>query len=191
MSKKSYIVIASTGIITLLCIIFAFSYNWGMNRFNNRYYPNGETGSEDKAASNLSLGDTISSDTKIILKIEYKKSGDVDTKEEPASQYIGKNKQDLEKLGYEVESITSKEVTLVKEVDSYAPNKYVLGVKDKYFVIYKTDGNGNLYIENEQNDVTDIEVPTEGDYELLVKGSKDFQFNTKEEVEEKLGEYAS
>lgn len=187
MVKRKYILIAIV-FISLSLVAFMVSYSWGVNKLNyNKENEAGEVSMTDKPASNLALGDTISPDTKIILKIQYKKSGDMDTKELNASEYLGKNKEDFEKLGYDVESINPKEVSLVKVIDSYAPNKYVLGVKDKCFAIYKTDENGGLIIEEE----TDIEVPMEEDYELLVKGSKDFQFNTKEEAEEKLGEFIS
>lgn len=191
MSKRKYALI-TIGIIAFLCTAFMYSYNWAVNEFkDNKETKVNEVNDIDKATSILSLGDTIFPNTRIILKTEYKKSGDIDTKEVKASDFLGKNKERLEELGYIVEKMSADEVILIKRVDSYAPNKYILGVKGHYFAIYKTDENGNMYIEDESNDVTDIEVPTEGDYNLLIKGSKDFQFDNREEVEEKLGEYSS
>ncbi|MCM8710432.1 hypothetical protein M2651_05260 [Clostridium sp. SYSU_GA19001] len=191
MSKRKYIII-TIGIIAFLFVSFIYSYKWAINKFNdNKKAKVSEVNNVDKPTSNLTLGDKISSNTKIILKTEYKKSGDINIKEVKVSEFLGKSKENLEEQGYIVESMSAKEVILIKRIDSYAPNKYVLGVKGRCFAIYKTDENGNMYIEDESNDVTDIQVPTEGDYNLLINGSKDFQFNSREEVEEKLGEYSS
>lgn len=187
MLKRKNILIAII-IISFSLVLFMISYSWGINKLDyNKEARAREVTETDKTTSNITLGDTISKDTKIILKTKYKKSGDIETKELAVSEFIGKNKKDLEDLGYDVESISSNEVSLVKVVDSYAPNKFVLGVKGKCFAIYRTDEAGNLIIEEE----TDIEVPMEEDYELLLKGSKDFQFDSKEQAEEKLGEFIS
>lgn len=181
-------------VVAFLSATFIISFDLGMKKFNNNTglttqkdnLPN-----SDNVASSFSQGDIVSPKAKIVLKVEYKKSGDIVDIEAVPSEFIGKDKQTIEKLGYTVESISTEEVVLKKVVDSYAPNKYVLGVKGQYIAIYKTDDKGNMYIEDIEKDVTDIEVPTQGDYELLLKGSKDFQFDTKEAVIEKLGEYDS
>ncbi|SKA75723.1 hypothetical protein SAMN05428976_102166 [Clostridium sp. USBA 49] len=186
MFKRKYFLIAIL-FITFSIVTFMISYNLSMKKINNNNIEIKEVNTTENNSSEITLGDVISPDTKITLKTYYKKSGDMDVKEIDASKYLGKNKEELEKLGYNVESINSKEVILVKTIDSYAPNKYILGVKDKCFAIYRTDENANLIIEEE----TGIEVPTEEDHKLLLKGSKDFQFKTKEEVEEKLGEFIS
>lgn len=181
-------------IVAFLSATFIISFDIGMRKFND----NAGVGTEknalpntDKVASSFSQGDSVSPNAKIVLKIEYKKSGDIVDTEAIPSEFIGKNKEAIEKLGYTVEDISKDEVVVKKVVDSYAPNKYILGVKGQNIAIYKTDDKGNMYIEDEEKDVTDIEVPTQGDYELLLKGSKDFEFDTKEEVVEKLGEYDS
>jgi hypothetical protein len=166
-----------------------------MNKFgdhndNKKLVQSNEDGPE-QVTSSLALGESISPNAKVLLKIHYKKSGDIVSKEMKASDFAGKTKEELAAENYEVESLAVNSVTLIKTIDSYTPNKYILGIKDNCFAIYKTDENGNMYIENSETDITDIEIPTEGDYELLIKGSKSFQFDTREAVEEKLGEYDS
>ncbi|ERI90370.1 hypothetical protein HMPREF1982_03973 [Clostridiales bacterium oral taxon 876 str. F0540] len=196
MFKKKYILITSV-IIAFLSVAFILSFTWGVKRFTHAQdkYNKGNSLSADNSdkytSSNIKAEDTIKANTKITLKIEYSKSGDTDSKQLNAADYVGKTKSDLEKEGYTVESMTSSSVSLYKKIESYAPNKYVLGVQGECFVIYRTDANGNLYIEDESKDITNVKVPTKGEYNLLVKGSKYFQFNTREEVEEKLGEYSS
>lgn len=190
MSIRKYILVIMT-IVIFICSAFLISYNWGINKFSDKNtVRSNDSEQNDAPASNLSLGDVVSPNTKIVLKVVYKKSGDIESKEINASEYLGKSREEIEKLGYEVESMSSKELTLVKNIDSYSPNKYVLGVKDNLFAIYKTDENGSLQVL-EETDINVMDVATEGDYELLLKGSKEFQFNTKEEAEEKLGEFAS
>jgi hypothetical protein len=195
MSNKNKLSLISIT-VTLLAVAFIISFNWGMNKFKeNSNYKNNNvnlpSSENDRVASVLKAEELVSPNSKVTLKIEYAKSGDIETREIKVDAFAGKSKSSIEKEGYVVESITAKELVISKKIDSYAPNKYVLGVNDECFVIYKTDENGNLYIEDETSDVTDIRVPTKGDYNLLVKGSKHFQFNSRDEVEEKLGEYNS
>lgn len=195
MSKKKFSLVV-LGIIVAFFGIFEISYNLGLHKYNalknNNVNEDNQTASDiDKLTLNASSESVISSNSKITLKIEYEKSGDIDSREIAASDFVGKSKEQLEKQGYEVESITKNEAILIKKVDTYAPNKYILGVKGNCFAIYKTDANGNMYIENESSDITNIKVPTQGDYNILVKGTKNFQCNTREEAEEKLGEFSS
>jgi hypothetical protein len=195
MSNRKRILITS-GIIIFLTSVFIIGFNWGMDKFSDN--KTGEINSAnqagvdtDKVTSALKVEDTVSPNAKITLKVKYIKSESIVDKAAQASEFAGKTKAQLEKDNYIVESITSSEVVLTKKIDSYEPNKYVIGVKEQCFAIYKTDNEGNMYIEDESTDITDIEVPTPGDYDLLVKGSKLFQFNSREEAEDKLGEYSS
>jgi hypothetical protein len=195
MSYRKRVLIIS-GIIIFLASAFIISFNWGISKFGEDN--SGDTNRTNKAGvdtgkvtSALKLEDTVSPNAKITIKIKYIKSESTVDKIAKTSDFAGKTKAELENNNYIVESITPSEVILTKKVDSYEPNKYVLGVKEEYFAIYRTDDEGTMYIEDESADITDIEVPTKGDYDLLVKGSKYFQFNSKEEVEEKLGEYSS
>jgi ABC-type proline/glycine betaine transport system substrate-binding protein len=181
-------------VVALLSTTFIISFDYGMKKFNN--YKDNKVITDTlpdigKVASSFSVGDSVSPKAKITLKTEYKKSGDIINSQQAAAEFIGKNKQSLEEAGYIVEGMSNEEVVIKKVVDTYPPNKYVVGLKDQYIAIFRTDDKGNMFIEDEKNDVTDIEVPTEGDYDLLMKGSKDFVFDTKEEALEKLGEYDS
>lgn len=194
MSKKKISLII-LGIIIAFLGVFEISYNLGLKKYNILGNDNSsrdkQTASDiDKLTISANSESIISSNSKIILKIEYIKSGDIDLRELSASDFAGKSKDQLEKQGYEVESITKIEATLIKKVDTYAPNKYVLGVKGNYLAIYKTDANGSMFIENE-SDITNIKVPTKSDYNILVKGIKGFQCDTREEAEEKLGDFRS
>lgn len=177
-------------VVALLSTTFIISFDYGMKKFNN-YKDNKVITDNGKVASSFSVGDSVSPKAKVILKTEYKKSGDIIDTEQASDKFIGKNKQNLEEAGYIVEGMSNEEVVIKRVVDTYPPNKYVVGLKEQYIAIYRTDDKGIMYIEDEKNDVTDIEVPTEGDYNLLMKGSKDFVFDTKEEALEKLGEYDS
>jgi len=194
MSKKKFSLLV-IGMIIAFFGVFELSYNIGLKKLSsvkNNSINELQTASDiDKLTLNANSESVISPNAKIILKIEYEKSGDIDSREMITSDFAGKNKDQLETQGYEVESITKNQAVLLKRVNAYAPNKYVLGVKGNCFAIYKTDANSNMYIENEGSDITNIKVPTQGDYNLLVKGTKSFQFNTREEAEEKLGEFNS
>lgn len=193
MSKKKFTLLI-IGMIIAFFGVFELTYNIGLKRLNSykNTNPNKQSASDiDKLTLSTNAESVVSKNAKVILKIEYTKSGDFDSREMTTSDFAGKTKDQLESQGYEVESITKSQAVLIKKIDTYAPNKYVLGIKGNCFAIYRTDANGNMYIENESSDITNIKVPTEADFNLLVKGTKNFQFNTREEAEEKLGEFSS
>jgi hypothetical protein len=192
MSKRKFSLLVVVMIIAFIGI-FYISYNIGFKKLTslNRVQGIQSASDIDKLTLNSNTESIIPANAKVTLKIEYEKSGDIDSREMLTSDFAGKTKSELEAQGYQVESITKTEAVLLKKVNTYAPNKYVLGVSGNCFVIFKTDANSNLYIENEDTDITNIKVPTQGDYNLLVKGSKSFQFDTREAAEEKLGEFSS
>ena len=67
----------------------------------------------------------------------------------------------------------------------------MLGIKGQYLAIYRTDSNGDMYIENEQTDITGkrIDHLKEQDINLLTNGSRYFQCNSREEVLSRLEDY--
>lgn len=187
MSKKRYLLIVF--IFALLTTTFIYSYNWSMRKFKNNEYKSSKKtnilASEiDKLTANLNVNDEIPSDAKITLKTQYKKSGDVITTEGKGSDYAGKAKSELQNEGYIIEETSKNQFTLTKVMDSYLPNKYVLGVKGENYAIYKTDEDSEMTLVEE----TDIKIPSKGDYDLLIKGSSEFQFDNIQQAEEKLGE---
>lgn len=146
--------------------------------------------------TNSNVAATVSDKAKMTFEIKYDKSGDYQMeRQESAKELSGKSKDEVEKIyksaGYKVEKFNGKEIVLVREVDKYAPNKYVLGIKDGFIAIFKTDKEGNMFIENINTDITDIKVKRlkEEDIKLLTKGDKYFQCNTKEEAQSRLEDY--
>lgn len=67
----------------------------------------------------------------------------------------------------------------------------MLGIKNGFIAIYKTDRQGNMFIENEKRDITHISTDRlkQEDIKLLTKGDKYFQCNTREEAEARLEDY--
>jgi hypothetical protein len=190
-NRKVFLMISA---IIFLVSTFIISFNLGMSKFSkgdNYNAGNVNQAGTDKLTSALNTDQVISPNAKIQLKVQYTKSGDIENKTVNISDFAGKSKVELESDKYIVESFSASEVVLIKKVDSYAPNKYVLGVKDECLAIYKTDDEGNLYIEDESTDITDIEPPTKEDFNQLVKGNKVYQFNNKEDAEAMLGEFSS
>jgi hypothetical protein len=152
--------------------------------------------SYDTVKVNSSMNDAVADDARIIFKIKYNKSGEVQVeKQESAGKLAGKKKSEVEKaykgVGYKIEKFSAGEIILVKDVDKYAPGKYVLGIKDGFIAIYKTDKQGNMFIENKKRDITHISTDRlkAEDIKLLTKGDKYFQCNTREEAEARLEDY--
>lgn len=141
----------------------------------------------------------LNDDGSIVLKTKYTKSGDLlidkTQKLKDISDLKEKTKEGIglkfNKDGYSIESFDSDKAVLIREIDKYSPNKYVLGIKGEYLAIYKTDKFGNMFIENEKTDITNkkIEHLKEQDIQLLTNGDKYFQCNTKEEAMARLEDY--
>ena len=151
---------------------------------------------KETVKTNSSVATTVSEKAKIIFKIKYNKSGEYKIeREESAGELSGKNKDEVQNTyknaGYKIEKFDVQQVILVKEMDKYAPDKYVLGIKNGFIAIYKTDKEGNMFIENENTDITDIKTKKlkEEDIKLLTKGDKYFQCNTREEAQSRLEGY--
>lgn len=190
-------------LVILTISIFSLSYYLCINKLKStnfkedKYKVQNESKDIDKTMTvDSNMNTSLSPNAKIIFEKKYIKSGEVITeKEESAGNLAGKKKNELNQVykgqGYSLESMKSSEVVFVKEFDRYAPNKYVVGIKDGFIAIYKTDKDGNMFIEDEKRDVTDIKTDRlkKADIELLTKGDKYFQCNTREDAEARLEDY--
>lgn len=189
-------------LVILTIAIFSLSYYVCINRLKStnikkgRYQVNNKTGAQDTLTVHSNVDGVVSVNANVVFKVKYAKSGEIVTeKEEKADALAGKKKDEVNDVykdeGYTVQNITSSEVLLIREVDKYAPNKYVLGIKDGYIAIYKTDKDGNMFIEDDKRDVTDIKTDKlkQADIQLLTKGDKYFQCDTREDAEARLEDY--
>ncbi|EET85973.1 conserved hypothetical protein [Clostridium carboxidivorans P7] len=157
-------------LVILTISIFSLSYYLCINKLKStnlkedKYKVQNESKDIDKTMTvDSNMNTSLSPNAKVIFEKKYIKSGEVITeKEESAGNLAGKKKSELNQVykgqGYSLESMKSSEVVFVKEFDRYAPNKYVVGIKDGFIAIYKTDKDGNMFIEDEKRDVTDIKT---------------------------------
>lgn len=183
-----------TGFTIVLAGCFTIGFVLGMWKYKSDI--NSEATSSNVSSLSNSDEVQIKAATNIILSTIYEKSGDcIKDKEVSGKQYAGENRKQLEKSfekdGYMVEKMTSSEVSMKRAVNRYSPNKYVLGIKGDYIAIFKTDKDGNQFIEDEATDITKIRISNlkDGDITMLTNGSKDFQFDTKEGALAKLEDY--
>lgn len=149
--------------------------------------------------SKESQSDSIDSNTKIVFKNYYKKSKETIVDKTQTANELGilSKKQLADKYGaegYEVLSISSTEISLVKELNQYSPNKnlpnkYVLGIYNGFMAIYRTDKDGNMYIEDKTKDITKVKVSNLREEDIRLLNSGEMQFNSKEEAEAKLEDY--
>lgn len=190
------LVILTISIFSLSCYLCVNKLKVA-NLNEEKYKVQNESKDIDKSITvDSNMNTSLSPNAKVIFEKKYIKSGEIITeKEESAGNLAGKKKSELNQVykgqGYSLESMKSSEVVFVKEFDRYAPNKYVVGIKDGFIAIYKTDKDGNMFIEDEKRDVTDIKTDRlkKADIELLTKGDKYFQCNTREDAEARLEDY--
>lgn len=182
--------------------IFSFTYYYcnyelkGIDTKNNKQQVINSNNAPDALYVQSRSYEVVSPNSKIVFKTKYNKSDTyVINKEQQAGLLAGKTKSELEDIyesaGYKVSTISESEVVLIRAVDKYEPNKYVLGIKDGYIAIYKTDSEGNMFIENQDKDITDIKIDKlkAADIELLTKGDKYFQCSTREDAQAILEDY--
>lgn len=191
-------------IIMLSIIIFTLSYYIGIQFLKGK---NKEIDNDNKIqVNNINKeieeiytqgrgNEALSPNSSVQFKVRYKKSGDTFiTKVDKVSNLSVKTRGELEekfKEEYKLTDFQSDKIVMVKEIDKYSPNKYVLGIKEDYLAIFRTDINGDMYIENEETDITDKKIDhlKEQDIIALTKGSNYFQRNTKEEAMALLEDY--
>ena len=107
------------------------------------------------------------------------------------------NQVDLSKAlrdkGYVLVLTSEKELTYKRDPSqTVKPNKYYIGEKDGYLAIYKTDENGTLMIENDEdvyNDSKKIDNLTPADITKIK--NYEFEYDNKEDAEENLSEFLS
>ena len=99
----------------------------------------------------------------------------------------------LKEIGYELEDAGESELTFKREASkSVNPNKYYIGEKEGYLAIYKSDDNGNLFIEKDSDVYKDhkkVEMLPEDD--KIKISSFELEYDTKENAEEDLSEFLS
>lgn len=192
--------IRKTLLVILTLLVFIFSCYICITKIKNYNSGNSvyqtKTQKYDSISTNSDLGNTVSKKGNLIFKVEYSKSGDIQVeKEESAKKLTGDTKSEVKKLyeksGYKVDSFSPLEIVLVKKLNKYSPNKYVLGIKNGFIAIYKTNKNGDMFIEDSTRDITDIKTSKlkKKDIELLTKGDKYFQCDTREDAESRLEDY--
>lgn len=145
-----------SGIIVFALIISFFGSYFITNRLTNPKYAKNNT-DVDKTVYN----NTKALDDNVILILMNQ---GVVEKEQSISEFKKENfiSNDIseqfivnffEANGYNLEELQDEKVVFSKDgtINVLQPNKYYIGEKDGYFAIYKTDSEGKLMIENEDD----------------------------------------
>ena len=187
----------TSGIIVTALVISFFGSYFITNRLTNPKYVSDTTDKEKTVYNNTKA---LDDDMIVVLMnqgvVEKEQSISEFKKENSISSEI--NQQFIvnffEANGYNLEELQDERVVFSKDgtTNVLQPNKYYIGEKDGYFAIYKTDNEGNLTIENE-NDVyrnsRSIDFLQGEDLEDI-KNLKHC-YDTKDEAIEKLTAYIS
>lgn len=186
-----------SGIIVTALVISFFGSYFITNRLTNPKYAKNTT-EEDKTVYNNTKA--LDDDMILILMnegviekeqsiLEFKKENFISS--DISQQFIVNF---FEANGYNLEELQDEKVVFSKDgtTNVLQPNKYYIGEKDGYFAIYKTDSEGNLTIENEDDvyrDSRSIDFLQGEDLEDI-KNLKHC-YDTKDEAIEKLTAYIS
>ena len=186
-----------SGMIVFALVISFFGSYFITNRLTNPKYAKNTT-EEDKTVYNHTK--PLDDDMILILMnegviekeqsiLEFKKENFISS--DISQQFIVNF---FEANGYNLEELQDEKVVFSKDgtTNVLQPNKYYIGEKDGYFAIYKTDSEGNLTIENEDDvyrDSRSIDFLQGEDLEDI-KNLKHC-YDTKDEAIEKLTAYIS
>lgn len=144
-----------SAIIVFAIVVSFFGSYFITNRLTNPKYAKNTT--EDKTVYNNTKA--LDDDMILILMnegvvekeqsiLEFKKENFISS--DISQQFIVNF---FEANGYNLEELQDEKVVFSKvgTTNVLQPNKYYIGEKDGYFAIYKTDSEGNLTIENEDD----------------------------------------
>ena len=192
--KKKSIRNKVTLFIVLLIVCF-FSTYFIVDRLTNS---KNKDVNDNQSKTTVYNTNSLSDDTKIILKVDGKVENSETLKEFKLDNNIDNvNEQFLvdyyASKGYSVESLSEKKVVLNKDEEVILePNKYYLGEKDGYFAIYKSDENGKVFIEDESDVYRSSKMVNTipKDDQEAIKSFK-FGYDTKDEAKEILSGYIS
>ena len=186
-----------SGIIVTALVISFFGSYFITNRLTNPKYTKNTTGEEKTVYNNTKALDDdmilVLMNQGVIEKeqsiLEFKKENSIES--EISQQFIVNF---FEANGYNLEELKDEKVVFSKDgtTNVLQPNKYYIGEKDGYFAIYKTDSEGNLTIESEDDiyrNSRSIDFLQGEDLEDI-KNLKHC-YDTKDEAIEKLTAYIS
>lgn len=193
-NKKLSIISA---IIVFALVVSFFGSYFITNRLTNPKYSKNTT-EEDKTVYNNTKA--LDDDMILILMnegvvekeqsiLEFKKENFISS--DISQQFIVNF---FEANGYNLEELQDEKVVFSKvgTTNVLKPNKYYIGEKDGYFAIYKTDSEGNLTIENEDDVYRNSRSINflQGEDLEYIKNLKHC-YDTKDEAIEKLTAYIS
>jgi len=193
---KYTILICTVLVISFFSSYLIFSKASNKDKFNTNTLNNTSSVNAYNLANKETLNDeTVNKDTKIIFKVEYKKSGEIFNEKvnDNVSSLVGKTKKDIEGIyavkGYIIKEMDSNHLVLLKSFDRYSPQKYVIDIYKvgNCVAIFKTDGEGKESIEDPDKDIkfdTKLSDIKEGDLDTMLVGRKSLQFDSREDAED-------
>lgn len=193
MSKRKIFIIMTL----VLAIIFSLTY-YLCDKYITKPIIDKENATVVKN-SNLNTDKDLSDETKVCLY-----SGDIkedelslgDLKKElniSEELSITELSKSLKDKGYVLVLTSDKELTYKRDPSqTVKPDKYYIGEKGGYLAIYKTDDNGILQIEKDEDvyrDSKKIDSLTPADISKIK--NFEFEYDNKDDAEEKLSEFLS
>lgn len=181
------------GMAMILVLIFFVTYYLSDKYIVNKNLKNAVEASE------INKNKQLSDNTKIYLFSGEKKEKELTISELKKELNIDGNltKGELSKAlsdkGYVLELNANGEMTYKKDISkALKPNKYYIGEKDGFLAIYKTDKDGILLIENNEDVYSDNKkVDSLREIDKNKIKNFEFEYDSKEDAEENLSEFLS
>lgn len=192
-NKKLIIVIYIALLITVFASSYMVSYVYNTLEVRKTNTSANEESSEKEVSklndtasivlTRVTLNDKISIDYKGSIADLKKNIGNKEMTSEELEEY-------LQKSGYILTLNNNDELVFEKVEGKLEPNKYYIGSKDGYIAIYKSDENGIVKIEKDE-DVTTKKVDDLPERDRETINNFERKFENKEDCEEELTNFIS
>jgi hypothetical protein len=180
--------------VVTLALIFSITYY-----LTDKYITNKNAQNNTVITSEINKNDELDDNTKIYLFAGEKKEEELTLAELKKELNIDKDltqaelSKELKDKGYVLEIESNGEMTYKRDASkSVKPNKYYIGEKDGFLAIYKTDNDGTLSIENNE-DVYSNSKKVDSLSEIDKNKIRNFEleYDSKDDAEEDLSEFLS
>ncbi|MBQ3420925.1 MAG: hypothetical protein IJH34_04520 [Romboutsia sp.] len=190
-SKKKLFIFITISLALVFTLIYCIADRYMMNNKNMKIDNTAIAAQNtEKAVADdikISLISNDNSNEELSLK-ELKEKFNLDS-----DLTINKLCSELKKIGYELDAAGESDLKFKKEDSKNTkPNKYYIGEKEGFLAIYKSDENGELAIEDD-NDIyrenKKVEMLPEEDKNKI--SNFQLEYDNKEDAEEDLSEFLS
>lgn len=192
-NKKLVIVIYVALLITVFASSYMVSYVYNTLEVRKTNTSANEESSEKEVSKLNDTSNVVLTRITLNDKVSIDYTGNIaDLKKSIGNKEMTSDELEkhLQKSGYKLTSNNNNELVFEKVEGKLEPNKYYIGSKNGYIAIYKSDENGIVKVEKDE-DVTTKKVDDLPERDRQTINNFERKFENKEDCEEELTNFIS